>query len=271
MAKNSRGLAEQTPIKAAMKPIRYQAEKLQPLILFADNHLLAINKPAGMLSQDSGTGRRNLEDWAREWVRVDKNKSGAVFLNAVHRIDRAVSGTVLFARTSKALSRLNEDIRKRNCKKSYHALVEGTPPKTDDQLIHWLAHEHHCAKVCNEGDPGAQRAILSYRTVLPRIGKLSHLEIDLETGRYHQIRAQLAAMGTPIAGDSKYGAKLSAPDGSIALHHRQLEIMHPTRKEPLIFRSPYPTGSMWWKGLDDSQSELEAWQKKTSLFLKTDA
>ncbi len=231
-----------------MEPIRYQAEKLQPLILFADNHLLALDKPTGLLTQDSGTGLRNLEDWAREWVRVDKNKSGAVFLNATHRIDRAVSGVVLFARTSKALSRLNEDIRKRNCKKIYHALVEGAPPKLADRLVHWLARGHHRAEVCHEGAPGAQRAILSYRTVLPEIGNLSLLEIDLETGRYHQIRAQLAAMGTPIAGDTKYGAKHPAPDGSIALHHRQLEIVHPTLKQPLVLQAPYPVGSKWWKG-----------------------
>jgi len=106
-----------------MSEIAYRAADLEPLILFADNHLLAVNKPAGLLSQDSGTGLRNLEDWAREWVRADKGKPGAVFLNAVHRIDRAVSGVVLFARTSKALSRLNEDIRKHNCRKIYHALV----------------------------------------------------------------------------------------------------------------------------------------------------
>jgi len=230
-----------------MEPIRYQAEKLQPLILHADNHLLALNKPAGLLSQDSGTGLPNLEDWAREWIRVGKNKSGAVFLNAVHRIDKAASGVVLFARTSKALSRLNEDIRKRNCKKAYHALVEGVPPKPSGRRIDWLAHGHHRARICREGEKGAQRAALAYRMVLPGAGNLSLLEIDLETGRYHQIRAQLAAMGTPIAGDAKYGAKQTAPDGSIALHHRQLEITHPTLNEPVAILAPYPSGSPWWQ------------------------
>ena len=143
----------------------YNAAELQPLILFADNHLLAVNKPSGLLTQDSGTGLRNLEDWAREWVRVDKNKEGNVFLNAVHRIDKAVSGIVLFARTSKALSRLNEDIRKHNCRKIYHALVEGAPENPDAELIHWLSHEHHRAEVCREGEKGAQRAVLRYRTL----------------------------------------------------------------------------------------------------------
>lgn len=226
-----------------MSALNYIAEELEPLILFADNHLLAVNKPAGMLCQDSGTGKRNLEDWAREWVRVDKAKPGSVFLNAVHRIDRSVSGVVLFARTSKALARLNEDIRKRNCRKVYHALVEGVPPKPDDQLVHWLTHEHQRAEISCEGAAGAQRAVLSYK-VLKKIDRFSLLEVDLETGRYHQIRAQLSAIGCPIAGDEKYGA--SVANQEIALHHQRLEIQHPTRKEPLKIEAPYPADSAWW-------------------------
>ena len=212
----------------------YNVNELDRLILYADNHLLAVNKPAGLLSQDSG---------------IDKAKPGAVFLNAVHRIDRAVSGIVLFARTSKALSRLNEDIRKRNCRKIYHALVEGVPGKASDTLVHWLSHEHHRAEICCEGDTGAQRAVLRYQS-LRRAGGMSLLEVDLETGRYHQIRAQLSAIGTPIAGDEKYGAKRQAEDGSIGLHHRQLEIVHPTLKMPLALEAPYPEDSAWWGLLD---------------------
>ncbi|MDH3982378.1 MAG: RNA pseudouridine synthase [Kiritimatiellaceae bacterium] len=229
-----------------MSDIEYRAEQLNPLILFSDNHLLAVNKPTGLLSQDSGTGLRNLEDWAREWVRVDKNKPGAVFLNAVHRIDKAVSGIVLFSRTSKALSRLNEDIRQRNCKKIYHVLVENTPNKPADKLIHWLSHEDHRARICREGEKGAQRAVLSYR-VRPGGEDFQCLEVNLETGRYHQIRAQLAAIGCPIAGDEKYGAKKKSKSGEIALHHRQLEIIHPTQKKPVIIKAPYPANSPWWK------------------------
>lgn len=228
-----------------MKEIRYSAEELNPLVLYADNHLLAVNKPAGLLSQDSGTGLRNLEDWARKWVRVDKNKPGAVFLNAAHRIDKAVSGIVLFARTSKALTRLNEDIRKRNCKKMYHVLVESEPKKPSGKLIHWLSHENHRAKLCKEGQKGAQQAVLSYK-VLGKSGVLTLLEVNLETGRYHQIRAQLAAIGCPIAGDTKYGAKQKSNSGDIALHHRQLEIIHPTQKEPVVIKAPYPADSVWW-------------------------
>jgi 23S rRNA pseudouridine1911/1915/1917 synthase len=232
-------------MKRIMSEIEYTANELDPLILFADNHLLAVNKPSGLLSQDSGTGLRNLEDWAREWVRVDKNKPGAVFLNAVHRIDRAVSGVVLFARTSKALARLNEDIRKRNCKKIYHALVERTPEQSSGELVHWLSHEHHRAEICREGDKGAQRAVLRYRTI-KQIGRLSLLEVDLETGRYHQIRAQLSAIGCPIAGDEKYGAQQKARMGEIALHHRQLEVTHPTLKETVTIEALYPAESQWW-------------------------
>lgn len=228
-----------------MSSIEYSAEKLGSLILFADNHLLAVNKPAGLLSQDSGTGLPNLEDWAREWVRIDKNKPGAVFLNAVHRIDRAVSGVVLFARTSKALTRLNEEIRKRECRKIYHALVEGAPSRPADKLIHWLSHEHHRAAICREGDNGAQQAVLSYRT-LKKINGLTLVEVDLVTGRYHQIRAQLAAIGCPIAGDEKYGAKQKSAGGEIALHHHRLEVIHPTLKEPVVIEAPYPAGSPWW-------------------------
>lgn len=227
-----------------MSDIKYIAAELDPLIVFADNHLLAVNKPAGLLTQDSGTGLRNLEDWAREWVREDKKKSGAVFLNAVHRIDKVVSGVVLFARTSKALSRLNEDIRKRNCKKMYHVLVEGTPEKKADKLVHWLSHENHKARVCREGDKGAQRAVLNYR-FLSKVGAFQCLEVDLETGRYHQIRAQLSVIGNPIVGDSKYGSKINSSDGSIALHSRELHVMHPTQKEWIKIEASYPENS-WW-------------------------
>ncbi len=228
-----------------MDDTSYNASELDPLILFADNHLLALNKPAGLLTQDSGTGLRNVEDWAREWVRVDKNKEGNVFLNAVHRIDKVVSGIVLFARTSKALGRLNEDIRRRNCKKTYHALVEGVPEIPSTELIHWLVHEHHRSEVCEEGVKGAQRAVLRYR-MLKKVKSLTLLEVDLETGRYHQIRTQLAAIGLPIAGDVKYGATVRPENQGIALHHASLDITHPTTRAPITITAPYPNPSEWW-------------------------
>ena len=231
-----------------MSGISYNANELEPLILYADNHLLAVNKPAGWLTQDSGTGLQNLEDWAREWVRIDKSKTGNVFLNAVHRIDKAVSGIVLFARTSKALSRLNEDVRRRRCRKVYHALVEGIPEKQEAELIHWLSHAHHKAEVCSHNDKDAQRAVLTYHT-FKRVGTFSLLEICLETGRYHQIRAQLAVIGCPVAGDVKYGARQISKAMDIALHHVQLEIAHPVTRESVVIRAPYPAGSEWWSRL----------------------
>ena len=230
-----------------MSEIQYSAAELAPRILFADNHLLAVNKPEGLLSQDSGTGKRNLEDWAREWVREDKGKPGNVFLNAVHRIDRPVSGIVLFARTSKALSRLNEDIRQRKCKKIYHAIVEGAPPKSSEQLIHWLRHEHHKGIIGRKEDCGAQKAVLSYQ-ILKRAEGRSLLEIHLETGRYHQIRTQLSAIGCPIVGDRKYGASTDDKNG-IALHHYRLEMIHPTLKTGVFIEAPYPANALWQTAL----------------------
>jgi len=214
----------------------YDTEAFASMILFSDNHLLAVDKPPGTLTQDSGTGARNLEDWAREWIRKEKNKPGAVFLNAVHRIDRVVGGVVLFARTSKALSRLTGDVRARRCRKTYEALVEGAPTEPEGRAIHWLVHAERRAECAREGTPGAKRAVLRYR-VLEREEDVSRLEIELETGRYHQIRAQLSALGTPILGDAKYGAKRSFREEGIALLHARLEIRHPVRKDPILFES----------------------------------
>ena len=219
-----------------MKQMHYNAAELDPLILFADNHLLAVNKPAALLTQDSGTGRKNLEDWSREWVRVDKQKSGNVFLHAVHRIDKDVSGIVLFARTSKALARLNKEIRTHACKKIYHAWVQGVPSPATAELRHGLIHQNHRAQICSLQTPDAQEARLHYKTLQTK-EKRALLEIDLETGRYHQIRAQLAFIGHPILGDIKYGANARSQLG-IALQHVQLQINHPTLQKPLKITVP---------------------------------
>jgi 23S rRNA pseudouridine1911/1915/1917 synthase len=227
-----------------MAAICYNAGALEPFILYADNHILAINKPAGLLTQDSGTGKRNMEDWAREWVRVDKQKEGKVFLNAVHRIDRVVSGVVLFARTSKALTRLNEEVRSRNCRKIYYAVVQKRPDSAEETLVHWLRHVDQRAEIGREGAPDAQRAELSYRW-LGRTAMGELLEVDLKTGRYHQIRAQLAAIGSPILGDLKYGSERPLDDGRIALHHHKLVVMHPTLKEMVDLVAPCDETALW--------------------------
>ena len=208
-------------------------------ILFSDNHLLAVSKPGGLLTQPSGTTEDSVEAQAREWVKREFNKPGAVFLEAVHRIDREVSGVVLFARTSKALSRLNEQIRDRKTRKIYHALIEQALPKKAGTLTHWLIHGDHRALVGCETDPDAKQAVLHYR-VLGTAWKMWLIEIQLETGRYHQIRAQLAAEGCPIAGDAKYGAKSRFAENTIALHHRQLEIVHPVKHTVIVITAPYP-------------------------------
>lgn len=218
-------------------------------ILFEDNHLLALNKPPGLLTQDSGRDEDSLEARAREYVRRSRGKPGAAFLHVVHRLDRAASGVVLCATTSKALARLNEAVRRRQVHKLYHAIVQPGPGHEAAELQHWLAHDEHRARVAEPGTEGARQCRLRYR-VLARRGEAALLEIDLDTGRYHQIRAQMAAIGCPVLGDGKYGGRrieLTAGDapGGIALHHRRLEIEHPVRRAPLRIEAPYPAGWPW--------------------------
>jgi 23S rRNA pseudouridine1911/1915/1917 synthase len=212
-------------------------------VLLQDNHLLAANKPPGLLCQPTEREADSLESRAREWVRRAKDKPGNFFLHAVHRLDREASGVVLFARTSKALSRLNEEIRGRRVEKTYHAWVEGLPPAEEGVLTHWLVHGEHSARIAREGAPGAKRASLAYRA-LRRVEDLTLLEIRLDTGRYHQIRAQLAAAGCPIAGDGRYKSREPTP-GRILLHHVRLAFVHPVRKERVVIEADYPSA---WPG-----------------------
>lgn len=214
-------------------------------ILYADNHLLAVNKPAGLLTQPSGTDRVSLEELAKAWVKEQYQKPGAVFLEAVHRIDREVSGVVLFARTSKALSRMNEQVRAHKVRKIYHALLERKPPKEADELVHYLKHGNHRAVLSHAADSDAKEARLRYRVIgnVKTQGLTPNLvEIELLTGRYHQIRIQCSAVGCPIAGDAKYGSKTSFAGGGIALHHRCLEVNHPVSRERLRLEARYPAG-----------------------------
>jgi 23S rRNA pseudouridine1911/1915/1917 synthase len=208
-------------------------------VLYHDNHLLAVNKPAGLLTQPSGTERDNLEDRSKAYIKKIKNKPGNVFLHAVHRIDRIVSGVVLFACTDKALSRLNADMRAHRVEKIYHAVVTGCPPQREGFLRHFLTHDEFRAEVAPEGNPAARECQLGYK-VLKESGNRSLLEIQLHTGRYHQIRAQLAAIGCPIIGDEKYGSKTKLPGAVIALHHARLTVFHPVSKEKIVIEAPYP-------------------------------
>jgi len=208
-------------------------------VLYADNHLLAVNKPPMLLTQPSGTERDNLEDRAKAWVKAEKNKSGAVYLHAVHRLDRVVSGVVLFARTDKALTRLTKAVREHRFQKIYHAVVESKSCPDKGTLTHWLKHARYHAEVVDKDTPGAKESRLNYRR-LKKQKKMMLIEIELLTGRYHQIRIQLAAAGMPILGDTKYGSKQILPADAIALHHANLTIEHPVTHESLVIKAPYP-------------------------------
>lgn len=208
-------------------------------IVFIDNHLLAADKPHNLLTQPSGTERDSLEAQAKLFIKNEFHKPGNVFLEAVHRIDKQACGIVLFARTSKALSRLTEQIRNGSCRKIYRALVTGRMPKDEGVLEDWLIHDDFKAVVASPGSNGAKRATLRYRLLETRPDGHSLLEIQLETGRYHQIRAQLAHAGCPIVGDDRYGSRESYKNGAVALQHASLTILHPITKEPITFEAKH--------------------------------
>lgn len=208
-------------------------------VIYEDNHLLVVNKPAGLLTQPTELESYSLENLAKAWLKEKYQKPYNVFLGIVHRLDKPASGIVLLAKTSKALSRLNEMIRSKNVIKTYCALVEGKPPKESGTLEHFLRHDDHKALVCHRDDPRAKFARLFYDDIRSN-DKTTLLQIILETGRYHQIRTQCAAIGCPIVGDTKYGSQINLPHGVIALHHYRLQITHPVTKQPLFFEAPLP-------------------------------
>lgn len=214
-------------------------DDFRSMLLYEDNHQLVVHKPAGLLTQPSGTDQESMESLAKTWIKTHYQKPGNVFLEAVHRIDKPVSGIVLFARTSKALSRLNVAMRDKQSHKMYLALVDGTLISPEGVLEHYLCHDEHQARISHKNDPNGKLARLHYRV---RQQKHNHalLEIVLETGRYHQIRAQLAAIGHPIIGDNKYGSRQSFGGNAIALHHTLLQIPHPILGTPQRFESPCP-------------------------------
>jgi 23S rRNA pseudouridine1911/1915/1917 synthase len=205
-------------------------------ILFEDNHLIFVNKPAGLLTQPQDNCTDSLETSVKAYIKEKYQKTGNVFLHAVHRLDRVVSGIVLFAKTSKALSRLNASIREKDVEKCYIALCEGHFEKKSGTLEHYLVHDDYKAVVCSKGSPDAKLSILSY-TVIEEKDASSLLKITLTTGRYHQIRCQLSASGHPIIGDKKYGSKKSFEGDLIALHHYKMSINHPVTQERLTVLS----------------------------------
>ena len=207
-------------------------QNFEDSVVYLDNHLLVVKKPAGLLTQPNGDNH-SLEKIAKDFIKKKFAKSGNVFLHAIHRLDKQVSGLVLFARTSKALSRLNQQMRERKIVKKYYALVEGVFKKKQGLLSHFLAHLNHRAAVFeNNSAPELKKAELTYSVKKESKGN-SLLEIDLLTGRYHQIRAQLAFVGHPIVGDEKYGGKPVSENKNIFLCCFYLQFLHPVSKEKL--------------------------------------
>jgi len=215
-------------------------------VLFEDNHLLVVNKPAGLLVQGDKTGDETLAEQAKAYLKEKYKKPGDVFLGIVHRIDRPVSGVVVLARTSKALSRLNESFRERKVEKVYWALVQKRPPHVKGQCVHWISKNRKQNKSVAYTKPGkgALKSTLDYE-LIGRIAGYYLLEVRPETGRPHQIRVQLAKMGCPIAGDLKYGAQSGSNDGRIYLHSREIIVPHPVKKENVRITATLPDDQVW--------------------------
>lgn len=223
-----------------------QSTKNNLQVLFEDNHIIIVNKRAGDITQGDKTGDKPLSDVVKEYVKDKYNKPGNVYLGVVHRLDRPTSGIVIFARTSKALERLNKMLREKTIKKTYWAIVKQHPKKEKDTLINYLKKnpKNNKSSVYQKEIEGSKRAVLHY-SVLQKLDNYSLLEIDLETGRHHQIRTQLSAIGCAIKGDLKYGFPRSNKDGSIHLHARKIVFTHPVSKEIISICAPTPNDVIW--------------------------
>ena len=216
-------------------------------VLYEDNHIIAVNKTCNEIVQGDKTGDTPLSEIVKAYIKEKYNKPGEVFLGVTHRLDRPTSGVVLFARTSKALTRLNEMFKSHEqIKKTYWAIVQGAPKVPEARLENWLVRNEAQNKsyIAKPGAKEAKQAILSYKTLV-KGDHYTLLEVNLETGRHHQIRCQLAAIGCPIKGDLKYGAKRSNPDGGICLHARKIEFIHPVKKENICITAPVPDDALW--------------------------
>lgn len=215
-------------------------------IVYEDNHIIVVNKTASEIVQGDKTGDEPLSERLKGYLKVKYNKPGNVFIGVTHRLDRPVSGLVVFAKTSKALSRLNAMFQTKEVKKTYWAIVTAAPPQEEGELVHYLVRNEKQNKsyAYDRERPESKRAILHYR-LLAHSERYWLLEVDLQTGRHHQIRCQLAKMGCPIKGDLKYGAPRSNPDASICLHARHIRFIHPVSKEQIDLTAPLPDGNLW--------------------------
>ena len=222
-------------------------------ILYEDNHLIVVNKASGEITQGDKTGDTPLPEKLKDYLKEKYNKPGNVYLGVIHRLDRPTTGIVVFAKTSKALSRMNELFRKDEVKKTYWAIVQNPPKQNIGTLKHYLwkneKQNKSYAYASNKEKKDAKLAILNYKLVATS-DNYSLLEVDLETGRHHQIRCQLSTIGCTIKGDLKYGAKRSNPDGSISLHARSISFVHPISKEQIEISAPTPNDALW-KVLED--------------------
>lgn len=229
-----------------------QQEFSNDQIIWEDNHLMVINKKVGQLVQGDKTGDESLLESIKKFLKKRDNKPGNVFLGLVHRIDRPTSGLVIYAKTSKALSRLTIMVKNREITKTYWALVTKENIATTLRLVHYLKKNEKTNKatVFTKPTEGAKEAILTYK-ILKTLDNYLLLEINLETGRHHQIRAQLSKNGTPIKGDLKYGSPRSNPDGGISLHARKLQFVHPVSGENLEIIAPLPQQDNLWKACEE--------------------
>lgn len=215
-------------------------------VLHEDNHIIVVNKRVGDIVQGDKTGDKPLSDVVKEYLKEKYNKPGEVFLGVVHRLDRPTTGIVVFARTSKALTRLNDLFKNRETQKTYWAVVKNQPAKTEDTLVHFLKRnpKNNTSKAHTKEVSDSKKASLDYK-IIKKLDNYYALEINLHTGRHHQIRSQLSAIGCPIKGDLKYGFDRSNPDGGIHLHARKLVLTHPVTKEVLQIIAPVPNDVIW--------------------------
>jgi len=215
-------------------------------VLYEDNHLIIVNKRAGDIVQGDKTGDKPLSEVVKSYIKDKYQKPGNVYLGVAHRLDRPTTGVVVFAKTSKALPRLNKIFAEKDAKKTYWALVKQLPPKTEDTLIHWLRKnpKNNKSTAYNKEIAEGKKAILHYK-ILKELDRYYLLEIELETGRHHQIRSQLSSIGCPIKGDLKYGFDRSNPDASISLHARGLSFIHPVSNKKIDVEAPLPEDPLW--------------------------
>lgn len=215
-------------------------------ILYEDNHLIVVNKSCSEIVQGDRTGDTPLSETLKQWLKEKYNKPGNVFIGVTHRLDRPVSGLVVFTKTSKALARMNEMFRQGEIRKTYWAIVKNRPLQTEGELVHYLVRNEKQNKsyAYDNEKPNSQKAVLSYK-LIAQSDNYYLLEVDLKTGRHHQIRCQLAKMGCPIKGDLKYGFDRSNSDGGIHLHSRKVSFIHPVLKKTIEITAPVPNDKLW--------------------------